>query len=208
MKETNKIKVNRRDLITKVIPACALTCAGLESAFASLLSEKKSFSQQSQHKFDKELKTTVRRLWADRARQSLALIVPIVEEMGEEKAIEFLKGIAYKRATTNGARYKQRYGTDDFETFKKRFIGPGSYTESLIEASVVENSAKAIEIKVTECVIAEPYLKAKAGKFGHAYSCWGDHCWQDGYNKKIKLIRDKTLMQGDDYCNHRYVLTD
>ena len=64
--------------------------------------------------FDKEMKLTVRRFWAVRANSSIALIKPIVEEMGEEKAIEFLKSIAYERASTNGKRYKDRKGTDDF----------------------------------------------------------------------------------------------
>ncbi|MFC1565218.1 L-2-amino-thiazoline-4-carboxylic acid hydrolase [candidate division KSB1 bacterium] len=205
MIETNLIKQGRRNFLIKVVPGCAAACLGASRLLVGTPAVAGSLLRQGEHKFDKEMKLTVRRFWTNRANDSLALILPIVEEMGEEKAVEFLKSIAYKRASTNGARYKARKGTDDFETFKTRFVGPGSYSDSLIEATVVENTAKAFEIKVTECVIAEPFLRAKAGVYGHAYQCWGDHCWQDGYNKKIKLIRDKTLMQGDDYCNHRYV---
>ena len=208
MNKSNLTNIGRRDLLTKVMPVCAATCLLPGRALRLIDPEEEKLIRQVKHKFDTELKFTVRRYWAIKAQNSLALIRPIVEEMGEEKAVEFLKSIAYKRASTNGARYRQEKGTNDFETFKTRFIGTGSYTESLIEAKVVENTAKAFEIKVTECVIAEPYLRAKAGKYGHAYQCWGDHCWQDGYNKKIKLIRDKTLMQGHDCCNHRYILTD
>jgi hypothetical protein len=30
---------------------------------------------------------------------------------------------------------------------------------------------------------------------------------EKGFNPKIKLVRDKTLMQGHEYCNHRYIWT-
>ncbi|MCP4723404.1 MAG: L-2-amino-thiazoline-4-carboxylic acid hydrolase [bacterium] len=205
MKEVILTKPERREFLVKVIPGCVAGFLGANQLLAGTPALAESLIQQGEHKFDKEMKLTVRRFWANKAYDSLRVIMPVVEEMGEEKAVEFLKSIAYKRAGANGARYKDRKGTDDFETFKTRFIGPGSYSDSLIEATVVENTAKAFEIKVTECVIAEPYIETKLGKYGYAYQCWGDHCWQDGYNKKIKLIRDKTLMQGHDYCNHRYV---
>jgi len=177
-----------------------------ENVFSLAKTASTQGAQQSKHKFDAEIQMTVRRLWADRARQTIGLINSFVDAHGKDKVIEILKGHAYNRAKGNGERFRQRKGTNDFETFKTRFIGPGSYSESLIMATVVENSKTALEIKVTECVIAEAYVKANMGEYGYAYNCWGDHCWQDGYNTKIKLIRDKTLMQGHDYCNHRYVL--
>ncbi len=207
MKKSSIIDSSRRRFLSKTVPACALLSVGANQLLAQSSLDVKSIFQQDGHKFDQEMSLTVRRFWRIMVNNTLTIIKPIVENMGEEKAIEFLKGIAYKRASTNGARYKRRKGTDDFKTFKTRFIGPGSYSISLINAEVIENTSKAFEIKVNECVIAEPYLKAKFGKYGHAYQCWGDHCWQDGYNKKIKLIRDKTLMQGHDYCNHRYIWT-
>jgi len=190
----------------KTVPACALTCIAGENVFSLAKTASTQGAQQSKHKFDAELRFTVRRLWADRARQAIGLINSFAETFGKEKVIEILKGHAYNRAKGNGERFRKRKGTNDFETFKTRFIGPGSYSETLIEAAVVENSKTALEIKVSECVIAEVFVKANMGEYGYAYNCWGDHCWQDGYNTKIKLIRNKTLMQGHDCCNHRYVL--
>jgi hypothetical protein len=197
--------LTRRGFISGLAPACVLTCFGSQGLMRMVDSEA---PPRAQHKFEREIKLTTRQLWADRGRNSIVLINTFADAIGKEKTIELLKQHAYNRAKRNGERYRQRKGTNDFETFKTRFIGPGSYSDSLIEASVVENSDTAIEIKVTECVISEIWRKMNAGDFGHAYQCWGDHCWQDGYNTKIKLIRDKTLMQGHDYCNHRYVLTD
>ena len=48
-------------------------------------------------------------------------------------------------------------------------------------------------------------LDAKLGHIGHAHVCYGDYAWARGFNPKIKMVRDKTLMQGHEYCNHRYI---
>ncbi len=44
-----------------------------------------------------------------------------------------------------------------------------------------------------------------AADIGYAGICHPDFAAASGFNPKIKLIRSKTLMQGDDCCNHRYV---
>ena len=72
---------------------------------------------------------------------------------------------------------------------------------------IVENMDTAYELKVTECIWASTFLAAKAGDIGYASVCIGDYTWAEGFNPKIKLVRDKTLMQGHDICNHRYIWT-
>jgi hypothetical protein len=72
---------------------------------------------------------------------------------------------------------------------------------------IVEDTEKAFELKITECIWADTFLKAKAGHIGYAWVCWGDYAWAEGFNPKIKMVRDKTLMQGHDRCNHRYIWT-
>jgi hypothetical protein len=61
---------------------------------------------------------------------------------------------------------------------------------------IVEDTDKAFELKVTECIWAATFLQAKAGEIGYAAVCYGDYAWAEGFKSKIKLIRDKTLMQG------------
>ncbi|MBU1012823.1 MAG: L-2-amino-thiazoline-4-carboxylic acid hydrolase [Bacteroidetes bacterium] len=214
MENRKKNQSSRRQFITKSIPACALSVLALSQLKGAIPTEISEATQgetmlqdamQSQHLFDKRVTSTIRQIFASSGRKEINLINPLVEVFGKDKVIKILKDIAYKRAKSNGERYKKNNGTNDFETFKKRFLGPGSYTESLIIAETIENSDTALELKVSECVIAEEFIKQGVGDLGYAYHCYGDHYWQDGYNTKIKLIRDKTLMEGDAYCNHRYV---
>ena len=72
-------------------------------------------------------------------------------------------------------------------------------------SNVKFTTEKAFELKVTECIWASTFLEANMGEFGYAWICWGDYAWAKSFNPKIKLVRDKTLMQGNDYCNHKYI---
>jgi len=58
-----------------------------------------------------------------------------------------------------------------------------------------------------ECLTAEVFREEDAAEIGYATVCHADFALPEGFNPKIKLIRDKTLMQGHDCCNHRYVWT-
>ena len=58
---------------------------------------------------------------------------------------------------------------------------------------------------MTECIWAKTFLDYKLGDIGHAHVCWGDYAWAQGFNPKIRMVRDKTLMQGHACCNHRYL---
>ncbi len=71
---------------------------------------------------------------------------------------------------------------------------------------IVEDTDQAFELKITECVWAAAFRDlGAAGELGFAMVCWDDYAWAESLNPKIKLVRDKTLMQGATYCNHRYI---
>ena len=61
-------------------------------------------------------------------------------------------------------------------------------------------------MKITECLTEVIFRKADAQDLGYACVCYADFGLPAGMDIDIKLIRTKTLMQGDDCCNHRYVL--
>ncbi len=72
---------------------------------------------------------------------------------------------------------------------------------------ILKDTETIFSIRVTECIAAESYLPCKAGDIGYAAVCWGDYTWAAEFKPKIQLIRDKTLMQGHDHCNHQYIWT-
>jgi len=68
----------------------------------------------------------------------------------------------------------------------------------------VEDSETAHEIRVTECLWAKTFREAGAAAIGYAVVCHGDYAECQAFNPHIRMIRTKTLMQGDDCCNHRW----
>ena len=204
------LEFDRRQFVTRVIPACAVTCLGLGfgDAFALVQANKKSTPSQDKHKFDEEFerKFTYRQFFNAQYNEVIQLAKALKEEMGKDKAIEFIKKSTTKRLLKLGQDHAKRSPDNSFHTYMDTFRNIERYKNTLT-MEVVEDTEKAFELKVTECIWASTFLKTDAGDIGYAYVCYGDYAWAEGFNPKIKLIRDKTLMQGHDYCNHRYILT-
>jgi predicted ArsR family transcriptional regulator len=60
------------------------------------------------------------------------------------------------------------------------------------------------QMKVTRCPIAEIARALKVEKWGFIFYCWSDEAICEGYNPEIRFRRTKTLMEGDEYCDHFY----
>ena len=204
MKEEVKSGNSRRQFITKSVPACALTCLLGKEVFALTKSISTLDQQESGHKFDQnyDKQLTFREFMRTRYGEAISLMKSLEKEMGKEKAIEFLKKTTTENWLKRGIAQSDRSPDNSLNTYVEQFRG--GY-ENTLTKEVVEDSEKAFELKVTECIWASTFLEANMGEFGYAWVCWGDYAWTRGFNPKIKLVGDKTLMQGHDYCNHRYI---
>jgi hypothetical protein len=209
MKEFEKRLSSRRDFLTKTVPVCAASCLAASSVFtASPLIGKSFFQDEQEHKFDKEipgLKMTYRRMAGIRHRSFIRFARFLQEEIGEERVIELIKKNTEQRLKAQAESDLKRLGKSDFKSYISIFRDPGMLASLTME--IIEDTDTAFEIKVTDCLSAEAFLPYKAGDIGYAAVCWGDYNWASDFNPKIKLIRDKTLMQGHDCCNHRYIWT-
>jgi len=208
MKEFEKKQLSRRDFFAKAVPACAVSCLAADRVFAGSPWIGKSFLQQEEHKFDKEipgLKMTYRRMAAMRNRSFIRFARFLQKEIGEERVIELIKKQTEQRLKEQAKRDLQRLGNSDFKSYISIFRDPEMLASLTME--IIEDTDTVFEIRVTDCLAAESFLPYKAGDIGYAAVCWGDYNWALDFNPKIKLIRDKTLMQGHDYCNHKYIWT-
>jgi hypothetical protein len=69
----------------------------------------------------------------------------------------------------------------------------------------IEDTPRSYEMKVTECLWAQTFREANAGDIGFASICYGDEAMAAAFDQRLKFIRTKTLMKGDDCCHFRYV---
>jgi hypothetical protein len=78
--------------------------------------------------------------------------------------------------------------------------------QKAVEKKVItEESDTVIASRITECLYAKTFRDLGAPDIGYAWACHGDFAYDQAFNPKLRLIRDKTLMNGDDYCNPRRV---
>jgi hypothetical protein len=71
---------------------------------------------------------------------------------------------------------------------------------------VITRTDEQLELRVTQCFYADVMRKSDAAQIGDVFYCAYDHGFCKGLNSDIKFTRTKTLMQGNECCNHIYEL--
>ena len=197
--------ITRRGFLSGLAPVCALTCLSLNKTLALNFPREYQAQESSGHKFDKPYsrQLSFRQVSDIRYRYFISLAKDLEKEMGKEALIEFLKKRTLAELLEQGKSYAKRSPDTSFRTFSNIFKNP--WMEATLVMEIIEDTDTVFEVKVTECLVADTFLRAEAGEIGNAAVCIGDYTFAEGFNPKIKMIRDKTLTLGHGYYNHRYV---
>jgi len=207
MKKAVAGSIGRRELLVRTAPACALACLGLGGAqeLAAALADP---AFQETHKFDEKMDRlfSTRELAEASSRGLFPLIRTLRQELNDPEAIRLLNLSSEEIGRQQGIAHAESVPDTSFETFVSAFrqmISGNSLT-----GEVVEETETAFGLKVTECIWATVFREAGlAGDIGHAAVCNMDYSWPPAFNPDFKMERSKTLMQGHDCCNHRYINT-
>ena len=73
-----------------------------------------------------------------------------------------------------------------------------------LTVEVKEQTDTSYVYNVTRCRYAEMYREMGLGEIGHLLSCQRDATFCEGYDKRLKLTRTQTIMQGASHCNFDY----
>lgn len=198
--------LDRRDFLTRAVPACSLACLGMSNLLAITSADEKKIAPGEPHKFDAEFDrtTTQRRRVSEQHRNLIGFIKTLQTQIEEKELIRLLNIYSSELGREVGARQAQSSPDTSFQTFVKVFRPP-SYADVLTH-EVVEDTENVFQLRVTECVWASVYRDAGlGGEIGHAAVCNMDYDWPQAFNSSFRMERDKTLMQGHDHCNHRYI---
>jgi hypothetical protein len=208
MTEQLMTSVDRRHLLTHVVPACGLACLFSELAGADEKPRKVEKEVQNAHKFEVEFEqtTTMLRQVQGQNRSFVSFIKALQSELDEDELVRLLNIYSAENGRQVGERHAKRSPDTSFQTFTATFRPP-RYENSLTH-EIVTDTPKVFELKVTECVWAKVFRDAGlGGQLGHAAVCNMDFYWPTAFNPDFKMERTKTLMQGHDCCNHRYIDT-
>ncbi len=121
--------------------------------------------------------------------------IATVEKLSEEKAIASAKQMVIHSADINNF-------ADFKEFFKSQMNSP--FMKNGITFTIVEDSERKLEFKITECLWAKVFKDLDETEQGYRYTCKLDFAMAKIYHPKVKLTRTKTLMEGDNHCNHTY----
>ena len=200
--------LDRRRFLAQVVPACSLACLCAGRVCSQEAAQPLAPETEGQHKFEVEFEqqTTMLQQVTRSNRAYIEFIKTLQSEMEEEELMRLLKIHSASVGRQVGERQAKNSPDTSFQTFVATFRPP-AFERSLTH-EIVEDTDKVFELRVTECVWAKVYREAGlGGKIGHAAVCHMDYYWPPAFNKDFKMERSKTLMQGDDCCNHRYIDT-
>jgi len=205
MKNDALIQNNRREFIIKTLSSCAFCCFAAPGLFA--FDEKSHpFVLGQQHKFQSDAGMTLEQVfnftfkgWYIPAMKNL------MQQIGRERFLEMLKKsseMLYETDKDTDVNYNERtmaalseYGKKLMEKWSNRLTG-----------EILTDNGNEFEVKYTECLWAKTFREADAADIGYAGICYTDYPWTKQFNPDLKLIREKTLMQGHDCCHFKYFM--
>lgn len=132
----------------------------------------------------------------------IPLMNGIAAKLGREKFLAIVRETLCEIAAQ---KMKQAPIPDrSFAVFRENMRHMPPLYRAALQNETLQDSAEALEYKVHACLWARMFVEAKAGDLGDACICAADFAIASAFNPRLKLERDKTLMQGHDCCHFRY----
>jgi L-2-amino-thiazoline-4-carboxylic acid hydrolase len=156
------------------------------------------------HKFLEDSNMTFQEVFDFAFKSLIPVLQSLAKELGEDHFLEVLKKVVSERALKAGQDTSRQLPSNDLAAFKAAGE-PGHFGQHVLTLEIVEDTPQAFEVKVTKCLWAKTFREMGAAELGYSLICYRDYTECQGFNPKITMTRSKTLMQGDDYCNHRFI---
>jgi hypothetical protein len=197
---------SRREFLLNIIPAGSLFCFGCGSMSAWIVGQEEQKAAEKKHKFLEDSGMSFQEVFEFAYKSFARMMKSLGDEIGKDNLVEMMKRIIDNEINKEALKEAKDFQVKDFASFRAgERKEPDRFWWHVQTYTIVEDTDKAIESRVTECLFAKTLRDADAADIGYAYFCYGDFAMARAYNPKLRLIRTKTLMNGDDCCNHRYV---
>lgn len=169
--------------------------------------EMKFISSLQKHRFEMDSGMTMQQVYDFAYKEwYIPAMKNIMAQVGREKFLEMLKKSSDMLNETEkdpGIDYNERTITAFTDGYKKLVEG---YYKQRNTIEFIHSDENVLEVNCTECIWAKTFREADAAEIGYAGICYSDYSAIKGYNPKMKLVREKTLMQGHDCCNFKIVM--
>lgn len=149
---------------------------------------------------------TFEQVFAAAYQSDVQIMNALAKKIGKEKFIKMLKDASAETAAAGSKQLAKSLPKNDLAGFVSVLKKPDYFWKHALTLEIVEDTETTFEVKITECIFDKTFHDFKAPDIGYAMVCHADFAMARAYNPKMKLTRTKTLMQGHDFCNHRWVM--
>ena len=161
-------------------------------------------------KWNYKTEMTIKELFnqpTDQPHRGILLLVRELEKiLGKEKTLKLVAEIRAREKTQDWSEWAKTHPMTCFKDFVKLFESDVAslYSHANIDEPAVytENSRS---VKTVGCLFADTWRSWGASDVGYAYNCSTDFPTTKALSPKLRLERIKTLMQGDDCCDFKFV---
>jgi hypothetical protein len=198
--------LNRRQFIFKSLPAGVLLSLGCGRLFGSDGSEETTNVFPETHKYLADSQMTYRDVYEIAFKYNF---IPYMEHLamylGRAELIELLKRAATEHYTERGRNWAKNVKKKEFSAYFDFLRKPDRDWVHTCTHEIIEDTDTVLQVKYTKCIYADIFREENAQDIGYAAFCHGDFAIFSALDPRITLIRTKTLMQGDDCCDHRFI---
>jgi hypothetical protein len=197
---------DRRQLLLQMLPAGAFACLLCRNGLAAA-GQTKGGVPLAKNNFQAPCEMSYEELFQFAyAYGFIPAMKAMGAEMGRDKLVEMLKR-ASSTATVEQVRERlKKNPKNDLATYTEDLRNPNPLFKHALTFQVVKDTPTAMEARISECLWAKTFREADAADIGYACLCHTEFAAVPAFNPKMKFSLTKTLMQGHDCCNPRYVM--
>lgn len=205
MKKDVIIKNDRRKFLEKTFSSCAFCCFAAPKLYSSDIYTHPTASDQK-HKFESDSGMSIQQVYGFAFKENfIPAMKNLMRQIGRDKFLEMLRKsseMLYESDEDTYFKNKERT-LKTWSDYSKKLMEGWS---NILTGEILTDTEDVLEIKYTECLYAITFREADAGDIGYAALCYQDYPWTKQFNPNLKLIREKTLMQGHDCCHFKWIM--
>jgi hypothetical protein len=196
---------DRRQLLLQMLPTGAFACLLCRNGLAAAAPGKGA--PTTAHKFLEPCGMSYEELFHFAYRRGfIPYMNAMAEDLGRERLLEMVQKAACAATEREVRDGLTRNPKNDLTTYTEDLRHPNPLFKHALTFEIVEDTPTAVEVRVTECLWSQTFCGANAADLGYAAICFPDFAAAPAFNPRMRMIRTKTLMQGHDCCNHRWVM--
>lgn len=131
---------------------------------------------------------------------AVAFAKEFIEELGEERALPIIARALEKMQIKAARQLAEKLGSNSLEALAEHY-------RRTAPERVLEVTDRHIALKIPRCLSWEAFNYLGAPEICRLY-CNTDDAYIKAFNPRMKMIRTKTISNGDEYCDHIWALED